>query len=326
MSESRLGQLLATHPLDPEAMVVVFRPPMEHDLSALDPSRTVIVQGFRPDYDAWAARGYQVAIAAPETFSASIVVLPRAKKEGRALIAQAAQGGPVIVDGLKSHGVESMLRELRKRGETSAPVSKAHGKAFQVIVTPTAVADWATGPFVADGWHLAPGVFSADGPDPGSVALGAALPPKLNGRVADLGAGWGYLAQAVLQRAGVAEVALVEAEHMALEMARRNVTDHRAKFHWEDARSWHDPALFDHVVMNPPFHSDRSSDPALGRAFITAAARVLAPQGSLWLVANRHLPYEATLNAAFREVTELPGPNAFKLYRAAKPVGPRQRR
>jgi 16S rRNA (guanine1207-N2)-methyltransferase len=40
----------------------------------------------------------------------------------------------------------------------------------------------------------------------------------------------------------------------------------------------------------------------------------------LWLVANRHLPYERSLRAAFTEVTELPGPAAFKLFCARKPA------
>ena len=75
----------------------------------------------------------------------------------------------------------------------------------------------------------------------------------------------------------------------------------------------------DHVISNPPFHTSRKADAALGAAFITQAARLLAPSGSLWLVANRHLPYEQTLDAAFAEVTPLPGPGAYKLIQARKP-------
>ena len=54
----------------------------------------------------------------------------------------------------------------------------------------------------ADGFLTAPGMFSPDHADPGSRRLAAALAGRLAGRVADLGAGWGWLAQAALaQRA-----------------------------------------------------------------------------------------------------------------------------
>ena len=58
----------------------------------------------------------------------------------------------------------------------------------------------------------------------------------------------------------------------------------------------------DAVVMNPPFHTGRTAEPGLGQAFITAAARLLAPQGQLWMVANRHLPYETALGGQFAHV------------------------
>ena len=54
--------------------------------------------------------------------------------------------------------------------------------------------------------------------------------------------------------------------------------------------------------MNPPFHDGGTEDQALGQAFIRRAAEALRPGGTLWLVANRHLPYEATLSAAFKTV------------------------
>ena len=60
--------------------------------------------------------------------------------------------------------------------------------------------------------YTVPGVFSADHVDPGSEALAAALPATLKGHVIDLGAGWGYLADAVLARDGVTTLVLVESD------------------------------------------------------------------------------------------------------------------
>ena len=72
--------------------------------------------------------------------------------------------------------------------------------------------------------------------------------------------------------------------------------------------------------MNPPFHTGRAADPALGLAFIRAAQRGLAPDGVLWMVANRHLPYDKLLHEVFREVQVLGGDTGFRVTRAAYPV------
>jgi 16S rRNA (guanine1207-N2)-methyltransferase len=72
--------------------------------------------------------------------------------------------------------------------------------------------------------------------------------------------------------------------------------------------------------MNPPFHTGRSPDPGLGRAFIRAAAKLLSPKGQLFLVANRHLPYESDLDRYFADAGEMHGDSRFKLLRAARPA------
>ena len=45
----------------------------------------------------------------------------------------------------------------------------------------------------------------------------------------------------------------------------------------------------------------------------------LAPDGGLWLVANRHLPYETELDARFQVWREIGGTPAFKVIEAARP-------
>jgi len=301
--------------------IAVFRPRADMDLSALPQDRVQVIQGFRPDHDALAARGFDTGVAATGDFAAALVCATRSREETRALVAQAAAlGGPVLVDGAKTDGIESLLRDIRKRAEVGEVVSKAHGKIF--AFTGGDFADWAGDPAgreLPGGFVTRAGVFSADGIDAGSQALARALPGSLSGHVADLGAGWGYLSRAILERKGVKELHLVEAEHAALDCARLNVTDARARFHWADATRWRPPAMLDAVVMNPPFHAARAADPGLGRAFIAAAAGMLKPSSKLWLVANRHLPYEAEVQARFGAVDELAGTGGFKLICAAKP-------
>jgi len=306
----------------------VFRPQAGDDLSVLPKDRIGIIQGFRPDFDAFSAAGYAVTVAAAEEGSAALVCLPRSKAEARALVAEACArvvpGGPVIVDGQKTDGIDAMLRDIRARVDTSIPVAKAHGRVFSFPAGPM-FRDWIGVETVTeDGFVTLPGVFSADGPDRGSLLLAAALPAKLPGRVVDLGAGWGFLARAILARDGVRQLDLVEAEAAALDCARRNVTDPRARFHWADALSFRPEGVIDAVVCNPPFHVTRAAEPGLGAAFIKAAAAMLHPGGTLWLVANRHLPYGAVLTETFREVEEIGGDGAFRLVRASRPVRARR--
>ncbi len=309
----------------PEAgRFAVLRPPQGLALP-LAPERAVIVHGVRPDVTHWEARGFVVQQAMPKAAAGAIVCLPRSRDHARALVADAlALGGPVIVDGQKTDGVDALLRALRGRVAISAPFAKAHGKCAQIAGPAEALADWRLPALTrtGSGWVTAPGLFSADGPDPGSIALAAALPASLSGRVADLGAGWGYLAAHVLRAPGVTACHLVEAEHTALEAARANIDDPRARFHWADATLWApDGGAVDHVVTNPPFHAGRAADPALGTAFIAAAARVLRPGGRLWLVANRHLPYEAALGAAFRDLDVLQEAGGYKLVCGTRATG-----
>lgn len=338
MPTDRLSAALASGAalLPPEGAILVLNPVDPGALAALPRDRLRAVQPVRPDHDALAAAGFAVTPLVPDDrFAGAVVFLPRSRAAARMAVACAVRltsGGPVVVDGQKTDGIDTMLRDLRTRGRVAEVLSKAHGKTF--TLTPDPGADWtaweAAGQPVAvgDGLLTAAGAFSADGPDPASVALAAALPARLSGRVADLGAGWGYLSRAILTRPEVTELHLVEADHTVLDLARLGLAhDPRARFHWADATRFPDAQGFDAVVTNPPFHRGRTTDPDLGRAFIRAAARLLRPSGALFLVANRHLPYEAALAEAFAEVADLdPGHRGpFKLIRASRPRPPARR-
>lgn len=310
-----------------DGRILVLHPTDQHDLSALPQARVTIVQPLKSEFDALQARGWHVLAECPEKdqFAAAVVFVTRAKALTRQLVAQAVSRttGKVLLDGAKTDGIDSLMTALKKEPSPSAlpsaALSKAHGKAF-----------WIKGGFdlshwlseenaTADGWHTAPGVFSADAVDPASALLVEALPSKLGKRVVDLGAGWGVLSAAILERDGVETVDLVEVNHVALSCAQKNIEDSRARFHWADARRWGGQPHYDTVVMNPPFHTGRSAEPALGQAFILNAVRILSPAGKLWMVANRHLPYEATLEASFGHVEERAGDNRFKVLLAERP-------
>jgi 16S rRNA (guanine1207-N2)-methyltransferase len=309
--------------------IAVLHPRAGESLAPLPRDRVQVITPHFPDHAAFVAQGFACARDASPGAGAVLVCLPRARAEGLDLIARACAvtDGPVIIDGQKTDGVDAILKALRPHATVAEPISKGHGKIFW-FPSPggAALAGWRAAPVTvtdADGqpFDTGAGLFSADGVDPGSALLAANLPATLYGTAVDLGAGWGYLSAALLARAPkIKALHLVEADARALDCARRNVTDPRAVFHWADATLPLPGLQADVVVMNPPFHTGRKGQPGLGIAFIRAAAALLRPSGQLWLVANRHLPYEAAISASFRRHEEVAGTPAFKVLLAEGPV------
>ena len=294
----------------PDGPVLVLRAQGDADYSAL--GDVTCVQGYAPDHDRLAARGLRVTPDIPdmpggESFATALVQIVKAKAGTLGSIAEALialrPGGVLMVDGQKEEGVEAVLKVLKSAFAIDGVLSKAHGKLVWLTrpeTLPQEVLGWMPEPVETDeGYITVPGGFSADGPDRGSELL-VALVPELKGLVADLGAGWGYIAGEILsEQDGIETLDLVEADHAMLEAAAANIDDPRARFHWADVTRFEPEAAYDAILSNPPFHHGRRADPALGRAFIAAAARMLSPRGRFFMVANRHLPYEDALKAAF---------------------------
>lgn len=163
-----------------------------------------------------------------------------------------------------------------------------------------------------------PGVFSWDRVDPGTALLLDHL-PALSGRGADLGCGVGILSRAVLVSPKIEQIVLIDIDRRAVECARRNVVDARATFHWADVRGG-TPKLseLDFVVMNAPFHDAGTEDRTIPIRFVKRAADALRSGGVCWLTANRHLPYEEVMRAAFRRVELKIETGGYKIYEAHK--------
>ncbi len=169
-----------------------------------------------------------------------------------------------------------------------------------------------------------PGVFSAEKIDTGSKLLAEVLKEESwYGSVADLGAGYGFLSHTILstKRQKMKKLCLYELDYRALECAKQNLTElsDRVEYHWVDvtAKVPHERP-FDMVVMNPPFHEAQDASFELGKTFIKQAAAILKPGGTLYLVANLHLPYEKEIQEQFRSHRLLREENGFKLFLARK--------
>ena len=232
-------------------------------------------------------------------------------------------GGRLDVMAAKDRGGARLKKELEAFGVSVGESAKAHHRRCVVIrpEMPTGLdeAIAAGAPRLVEGleaWSQ-PGVFAWDRIDAGSLLL-ARTAPGLKGAGADLGCGYGALATVVLGSAAVTALRLIDLDRRAIAAARMNVTDPRVTFEWADARTLEATGDLDFVVTNPPFHDGGAEDRRLGQAFIQKAAGMLGKGGVLWLVANRHLPYEAELNAAFKRVTKVADAGGYKVYEAVK--------
>ncbi len=144
MRSARLSLALQTGALDlpSEGRIAVYRPRIGDDLSDLPRDRVTVLTGFKPDHD---HLGSMYSVTEEPPYAAAIVCLPRSREAARGLIARAAAevapGGWIAVDGQKTDGIDTALKDLRARVDLSESLSKAHGKLASFQAGPD-LSDW----------------------------------------------------------------------------------------------------------------------------------------------------------------------------------------
>jgi 16S rRNA (guanine1207-N2)-methyltransferase len=290
------------------------------------------VQGFRPDFRALERMGVAVTPRAEEQgYGVALVLAGRHRGQNELRIAEAMErtkaGGLIVVAGSKDDGIASLRKRLAGLVEVEGALPKYHGIAFWFRcgtgAGEAASALRAANPelLVEGRFRTSPGMFSHDRIDAGSRLLALNLPSDLSGTVADFCAGWGFLAAEVAARfPAVSRLDLFEADFEALEAARSNLAaaPQEKKFSWVNLLAEPVDRRYDAIVMNPPFHRGRAADTEIGAGMIRAAAAALKPNGRLVMVANRQLPYEIVLMAAFSNWGEIACDGAFKVLAARR--------
>ncbi|MBP9153967.1 MAG: class I SAM-dependent methyltransferase [Xanthomonadales bacterium] len=301
-------------------------------LRRFDAETLVCEQSFKPDALQLVRSGLTQTARANERFALVLVRLPRSRNQARALFAQAihraTNDGVVVAAAANNQGARALQDDLERLAGPATVLSKHKCRVFRVPahsahIDAALLNDWMQldAPYpIGHGLLGRAGVFSADAIDPASQLLAEHLPWNLAGCAADLGAGGGYLAiELVTRNPGIHAIDLYEAEARALEVARLNLPTVQRPltvgFHWHDVRTGL-PSRYDVIISNPPFHHGRADAPELGHGFIIAAANALNPSGQLWLVANRHLPYEAVLGEHFAQVRVVVVRDGFKVIAA----------
>jgi 16S rRNA (guanine1207-N2)-methyltransferase len=280
--------------------------------------------------------GHEVNTLPTEPCRLAIVLATKHREEvlyHLALASEAlAEGGRLILSAANSLGAGSLERRCAELMGRVESFSKHKCRVMQAVKrTPDLntglLRSWKAGGEMRldpdTGLYTRPGIFSWKQPDAGSSWLADPLPGDLAGRGGDLGAGHGFLSRAALAKSsGITELHLFETERKALEAARLNLAEWAGRcslhFHWADVAAGLGIGGLDFVLMNPPFHAGRGAVPALGQAFVREAMQALRPGGRLFMVANRHLPYEGVIQSHSGEIAISEQAQGFKRFVARR--------
>lgn len=262
-------------------------------------------------------------------FAAVWLCLPKQKEETEGLIAfafeRAAPGGLVVIAAANDAGGARLPQMMKDRGipfETysknkcrvvwarkDAPVSGLENLQPRVLN------------FDGIDFTTVPGLFSWDEADAGSQILLQHI-DGLSGIGADLGCGYGYLSMHALQRfPAIERLIAIDIDARAIDCLKKTAGP-QAKLEtvWFDVTRLQEKKIpiLDFVIMNPPFHTGKKQDVALGQKFLRTALHHLKPGGELYFVANRHLPYEDIVAGGASQCSVLAEQDGFKVMRVIK--------
>lgn len=164
------------------------------------------------------------------------------------------------------------------------------------------------------------GVFSRRGVDRGTDLLARVMQLPAQGKILDLGAGYGPLGIVAARRSPTAQVTLVEINERAAELARQNLALNQvsnAEVLVGEAPEVLGPRRFVAIVTNPPLRAGKQ----VVRRLLADAARRLEPGGTLWLVAQTKQGAKTLardLAAWFGQVEVVARQGGFRVIKATK--------
>ncbi|MDX8403115.1 MAG: methyltransferase [Mariprofundaceae bacterium] len=294
-----------------------------------------LLQHFKPEYDELMRLGLKCSQSL-EGDSELIMLTPsKNKQQTLAWMAEAMlnlmDGGKLLIACANNHGAKSYESALKKLAGNVSSSSKSKCRIFSAKKSHTLdhelaeqwISDAKPGKVDSHGLIAQPGLFSWDRADIGSRLLLQHLPNSLSGIGMDLCCGYGLLSKHILDKnPDIQSLYLIEADRLALSCAEQNAKAWKEKIqpHWLDATIGTLPLKLDWIICNPPFHSGQSQDIDLGQTIIANACSSLKRSGKLYMVANRKLPYEATLNQRLMKHRILIQEQGFKVIEAVKGV------
>ena len=159
------------------------------------------------------------------------------------------------------------------------------------------------------------GVFSKGEVDYGTQVLLKALPEEMNGRVLDLGCGWGAVGVSVGKANPGCDIVMSDVNRRALELSEKNAKANGVSVQIVESDGLENvPDSFDYIITNPPI---RAGKQVIYKMFSDSADR-LTENGQLFLVIRKQQGAESALNylkTLFNEVDTIEKSGGFWVIR-----------
>lgn len=174
--------------------------------------------------------------------------------------------------------------------------------------------------------HL-PNVFSRQKLDPGARFMLAHLPQQQTGYALDLGCGNGVLGIRLAQLNPDLQIDFVDESAMAVASTQQNVTTNlpeAQRYHFVQSdclQQWREQfpeKQLNLIINNPPFHQGNTITEHIAEQMFRESHKALARGGELWIVANRHLPYNKILKRIFGGMQIVATDRKFTIFRCLK--------
>jgi 16S rRNA (guanine1207-N2)-methyltransferase len=301
-------------------------------------NRLILLQHYKPECNELKRMGLECSQKIEGSADTTLLIPSKNRQQTLGWMAEAminlVDGGKLIVSCANSHGAKSYEKSLEILAGNIGSSSKSKCRLFSArkggSFNSKLAQQWTTEAqprhVESHGLISQPGLFSWEKADIGSQLLLTHLPETLYGRGMDLCCGYGLLSERLLRSSpDIETLYLAEADHLALQCAKQNTMPWQEKVetHWLDAAADPLPLKLDWVVCNPPFHKGQNQDVPLGQTIIANGCKSLKRNGKLYIVANRKLPYEVTLDHMlmnYRTIVQMQG---FKIIEATKGGGKR---
>lgn len=322
-------QLLLRHPqlLDSNTLIIgaaAELPPQWHTL--------VQQQGVQIlTWDWQTAQAYaplaepQVTFAVPNSQHLAnaqriILLWPKAKPLALTLIKKIAeQHTECWIVGANDAGGKSIHKATAELAAVASKEDSArHCSLWKLELKPQPAVNWLS---LAQSFHYLdnayltlPGVFNHGQLDTGTAVLLEYLPAPRTGKLLDLGCGSGVIGLSMKARENALDVTLADVDALALQSTRLNAA--RLGLSVEVLASdglAEVSGKFDYIVSNPPFHQGKDTNYGFAQQLLAQAQQHLVHEGQLWLVANRHLPYEEWAKEHFANVEVMAQERGFKI-------------
>jgi 16S rRNA (guanine1207-N2)-methyltransferase len=272
----------------------------------------------------------------PGPFNVALLRLPKAKAElemaSEMALGVLVPGGCLYIYGGNDEGMRSVAGRLDSRGLAAETIAaEGHGRIL-LIPRPEAMdgrqrrlEDWVEpGVLRIDGtlrpWVSYPGLFAAGTLDAGTALLLSHLPALPRGaHVLDYGTGTGPIAATLAARHPDARIDLLDADAVALDAARRNVTGGHAIL--GDGLAATAGRRYDLIASNPPLHVGIAESHVALERLIAEAPAHLAANGRLVMVVQRRVGLGRALASVFQSVDVVADDGRYRVWSAGEIAG-----